>query len=697
MKKMKFLLTTIACIISCLATSQGTWEAISPTPTHQSLYDVHFETPDLGWAVGGGGTILQTTDGGANWTKQYENPSIFMSSVAFINENKGWVVGSSKIFYTNDGGVTWDYYHMGQFVQFTSVFFLNNNIGWAAGSYERVYKTTDGGENWICVESGGYEGPWFENIHFINEQKGIAVGHKADTDMTGYIAVSEDGGDTWVDVSPTGVHNVVKCQLVSENIVYALTSNGRILKSTDAGYNWSIIANFSDFSGDLFFFDENKGYVLTSWRLFETSDGGNNWRTVNSQYLHSLHAFTCIDSAIYYVGYAGDLLKSTYPHTSWQNLSSKTGVHFYKISYKDTLLAFAMGFDRSEARIRLFKTNNGGKSWNKINTVSSQSIISFVAPSNENIYAIANGKLFCRSTDGGMNWQLYTFDTQSNPSNISFYNDDIGYVGCSGGTFFKTTDGGTNWDEMHSGFNQTIKDFQCLSPLNIWARNGNESILHSTDGGLSWDEITFDLDAVSLQFINEQIGFVYSNHENYGTLYRTKDGGINWEGVFNYYTLGSLRKMAFGSEDYGWMLVGPNYYTIDKGKTWTESSDNNIAHILKNDIDFIDEKHGWICGAHNLILKYSENEISIENSELINKTVLFPNPAKDKLFLETSLPIDPYSTISIYNIHGLKLRSIPISNGTSKICIDIGFLKHGAYFLQIERRNNFESIKFIKE
>ena len=70
---------------------------------------MHFTDANNGWAVGDGGTILKTIDGGATWAPQTSGtPTQVLTGVHFTDANNGWAVGSGgTILNTNDGGATW--------------------------------------------------------------------------------------------------------------------------------------------------------------------------------------------------------------------------------------------------------------------------------------------------------------------------------------------------------------------------------------------------------------------------------------------------------------------------------------------------------------------------------------------------------------------------------------------------------------
>jgi len=59
-----------------------------------------------GWAVGLGGVILHSLDGGVSWSIQNSNTSENLFGVSFVNNVQGWVAGENgTILITNNGGV----------------------------------------------------------------------------------------------------------------------------------------------------------------------------------------------------------------------------------------------------------------------------------------------------------------------------------------------------------------------------------------------------------------------------------------------------------------------------------------------------------------------------------------------------------------------------------------------------------------
>ena len=78
--------------------------------TNSRLNSVHFTDINTGYAVGEGGTVLKTVNGGASWIiLSYQTTSNFLQSVYFTDDNFGYAVGEAGIILkTINGGKNLD-------------------------------------------------------------------------------------------------------------------------------------------------------------------------------------------------------------------------------------------------------------------------------------------------------------------------------------------------------------------------------------------------------------------------------------------------------------------------------------------------------------------------------------------------------------------------------------------------------------
>jgi photosystem II stability/assembly factor-like uncharacterized protein len=62
-----------------------------------ALYDVKMVSDTEGWAVGSGGTILYTADGGNTWTPDTSPTTSDLLALHMVDANHGWAVGTGGV------------------------------------------------------------------------------------------------------------------------------------------------------------------------------------------------------------------------------------------------------------------------------------------------------------------------------------------------------------------------------------------------------------------------------------------------------------------------------------------------------------------------------------------------------------------------------------------------------------------------
>ena len=129
-----------------------TWTSQS-SGTTDWLNGVSFTDENNGTAVGSSGTILRTTNGGANWTSQSSGTYILLFGVSFTDENNGTAVGGGGIILrTTNGGTDWTSQSSGAFKILCGVSFTDANNGTAVGENGTILRTTNGGVSFVEEE-----------------------------------------------------------------------------------------------------------------------------------------------------------------------------------------------------------------------------------------------------------------------------------------------------------------------------------------------------------------------------------------------------------------------------------------------------------------------------------------------------------------------------------------------------------------
>jgi photosystem II stability/assembly factor-like uncharacterized protein len=166
------------------------------------LNAVTFVTPQSGWIVGGFGTILHTEDGGRSWQKQASGTREILNAVTFVTPQSGWAVGgndwkkgSGIILHTEDGGRSWQGQNRGT-VRFNAVSFVTPQEGWVVGDQGTILGTVDGGRNWQKQDSGTTND--LSGVTFVTSRAGWAVGEDVMLKNNGTVILhTEDGGLSW--------------------------------------------------------------------------------------------------------------------------------------------------------------------------------------------------------------------------------------------------------------------------------------------------------------------------------------------------------------------------------------------------------------------------------------------------------------------------------------------------------------------
>ena len=154
----------------CVAGLDGTLGIVTPAeirPTRmprigpQRLRKMQLVGAAGGWLVGDGGLVLTTADAGLTWRP----PAGPLPAAAAVLDFHAlavlgshiWIAGSpgSVVLHSPDAGQTWQLQQTGQTAPLLSIQFLDEYRGWAVGSLGTIIHTRDGGQSWRPQHSGG--------------------------------------------------------------------------------------------------------------------------------------------------------------------------------------------------------------------------------------------------------------------------------------------------------------------------------------------------------------------------------------------------------------------------------------------------------------------------------------------------------------------------------------------------------------
>lgn len=249
-------------------------------------------------------SILYSNDGGVTWTAAAADPfaagESAMACQWFMKDNNTtrWLVSmeapagaQGMIAYSDDAGATWTTVNIGGAAAGHgsalggTLFVVDVAEIWLASAAGYIYKSEDGGETWTAKEQGAIMANDYHHIHFFDADTGVAVG------AGDVVALTQDGGETWVVGTATGGGgDLLCCWMSEEDTIWVGDDNGDIFYSHDFGQTWTERTGLTGTPAainDVEFFDEQVGLLASDSAvpldtIHQTILGGYSWRAITT-------------------------------------------------------------------------------------------------------------------------------------------------------------------------------------------------------------------------------------------------------------------------------------------------------------------------------------------------------------------------------------------------------------------------------
>lgn len=491
------------------------WGQRAMSYPNSHFYDINFATKHSGWIVGvkdSFSLVIKTTNLGMSWSNQLDFQIFPKITSIYVKDSLNAIItpfyeqsDDNLILKTTNGGESWIPIPLNSINKLVKILFVDEQNGWIFSQNNKVMRTSNGGGNWVHTDlPNGFS---FISASFINSDTGVVTGNSRN------IAFTTNGGTNWsLLLAHSSLPNNVSINSVyfkSKNEGWLCTSDGRILKSTNAGYNWFLdidpmkkITGGYCINNDLIYaldsnklykvtenakkkvqllsaagsikeiksFTENLIYVLAS-KFYKTTNGGVNWITVDVEASKCAEFINQDIGFIGGIGGGGPYLKTTNGGLNWFSNhvypDSLTVVHeILDINFLNETTGLI-----STDKGKVFKTTDGGESWDLSLYVSSSSTgaqhrMTLLNMLNENIYythsyrltfnglsPYSNGRIY-KTTNQGQNWNLIHEYIQYGTyryEKMFFHNESDGHVICNNTTnppsktLWRTANGGINF------------------------------------------------------------------------------------------------------------------------------------------------------------------------------------------------------------------------------------------------------------
>jgi photosystem II stability/assembly factor-like uncharacterized protein len=274
-----------------------------------------------------------------------------------------------------------------------------------------------------------------------------------------------------------------KVQFVSPTEGWISEGHGRLLHTTNAGADWSVVTPFPDDT----VVSVSDPSISMSW-VNQTHGWKMNWLGTGFADAHGAVIHKTADGGV-----------------TWEKkvLTTETGALGMQVQFVDTSNGWATVYYSAGDSGRTLRSTDGGNSWSPIEPGG---IFCFVDPNNGWAFGTLGIYHFIlNTTNGGTGWSLqYSDSTPGAFSAIQFTDLNNGWVVGDSGKILHTTNGGSNWSLVTNAGIHPASKSKCLYFLNadtgwIGTNDGEPNnnpariILHTDDGGSNWTKQTLPI------------------------------------------------------------------------------------------------------------------------------------------------------------------------------------------------------------
>ena len=646
-----------------------------------------------------GNGIYKTENGGESWEHLGLENSGYIGRIIvdYNNSERIFVAACGNLFSANeergiyrsdDGGLTWE---RKLFVtDSTSAIDLvqdpnNPQILYAAmwermrglnyrrsfGETSGIWKTTDGGDTWSELTVGLPVGDEIGRIGLAIAKSNSDVLY-AFIDMPDYevrVYRTENGGESWTRTNDGYLFGMnssfgwyfgqIRVDPNNENRVYVLGME--LYRSDNGGNSWILLADYGNMDEihvdhHAMYISENSGKILegNDGGLYQSFDFGNNWNKINNIPMTQFYAIA-VDNNHPERIYGGTqdnftIRTMTGNINDWEPILGGDGFYCL-VDYNNSNIVFA-----ESQWGNLFKSVDGGYGFYSINDPMIQDRTNWSSPLamdpiNSNVLYFGTYRIW-KSTNSGESWNAVSNDLTNGDYTSSGYhtvttiavsplNSETVIVGTDDGRIHVSVNGGNSWNDVSEGIPNRWITRVAADPF-------SPNTIYATVSGFRWDEPL-------------------------PHVFKSDDLGENWSDISGNLPEIPINCIALDPNIPDRIFIGSDsgiFFSENGGESWSSIS-AGMPNAPVTDLKIHNETRTLVvgtygCSVYKISLDTDFVQASDEFAQISNVFLKqnYPNPFRDHTTISVQLGNTnnklTQTEISIYNIKGQKVRTLPI-------------------------------------
>ncbi|MGI8641935.1 MAG: WD40/YVTN/BNR-like repeat-containing protein [Pyrinomonadaceae bacterium] len=255
-----------------------------------------------------------------------------------------------------------------------------------------------------------------------------------------------------------GSGDLVTVFFTSSERGFVAGDEGYLAYTSNGGKTWSKqIVNIKENINEIYFRNNDNGYVVAGKKMFLTDDGGRNWREIK-----------------------------IYNPSEFKNAAPE----FLSIRFADKKRGLIVGslLNNNDEVVDslVMRTDDGGETWSRIFVPSKLELFHLDFVNSSRGWIVGDKGMILTTYDGGVNWQVQKSGTNKALYNVDFRDDKDGFAVGGKGIILRTEDGGETWETIKTNFPNTFLRVDFADDKNGWIVGYGGTILRSSDKGKTW-------------------------------------------------------------------------------------------------------------------------------------------------------------------------------------------------------------------